>query len=270
MRKIFSFFLLIQLVLLASCCFDIGSKESKFRKRMLCARRVNNENSIRLLKNRAFCCPVLPAEINDISSARRWYYLKAAEIYPENEEVLAAIGQTYWEEAKFSDAIGYYRKANEVSPKNIQFHIAVITLERIDKRYDEALKAIETLSKPDFSGREKTVNYLQGKILYEKGDLDGARLLMEKSIAEAEKPKGDFYLGPTPYTMHDVYFYMAMITLKQKNSDPQKAHEYFLKYLSKEGHPDFVNMYQESLRQSAGDQEFLYEMVETGWTRTHQ
>lgn len=268
MKKITALLLFALALVQVSCCLDLGGREKRFKKRMLCARRVNNDNSIDILKKGAFCCPRLPSSANDISSARRYYYMKAAEVYPDRGEVLAAIGQTFWEEGRYGEASEYYGKAASACPEEPSYLIASITLERIEKRYDDAIASVGKLEKLNFSGKEKTAAYLKGKILYEKNELDAALNLLEGTLDGASPADGTFYLGPTPYTMKDVYFYLAMIQLRK--GERMKAHEYFLQYLSKEGHPDFVTLYQGWLKQSGGEQEFLYEMVEEGWTRTHQ
>jgi tetratricopeptide (TPR) repeat protein len=268
MKKAALFLLLLYITLLSGCCFDMGSKENRFKKRMLCARRVNNDYSISILKKRAFCCPQLPQEINDIYSARIWYYKQAADIDPQRDEAYAAIGQTYWLDEKFSDALVYYCKSAALVPDNVQYLVAVTSLERIGKDYEGALKTIGSIGNLNIPDKAKTVDYLKGKVLYDKGDISGAGELLTRAMTQAEAPGGTFYLAPTPYTMKDVYFYLAMISLKK--DDAQKAYEYFLKYLAKEGHPDFVNYYQDCLQKSGGDQTFLYEMIESGWTRTHQ
>lgn len=268
MKKIAVLLLSALALVQMSCCLDLGGREKRFRKRMLCARRVNNDNSIDILKKGAFCCPRLPSSANDISSARRYYYMKAAEIYPDRGEVLAAIGQTFWEEGRFGEASDYYGKATRACPDDPSYLIAAITLERIGKKYDDALASISRLEKMSFPGRDKAAAYLKGKILYEQNQPDAARELLEATLSGAGPADGTFYLGPTPYAMKDVFFYLAMIQLKK--GERMKAHEYFLQYLSKEGHPDFVSLYQGWLKQSGGEQDFLYEMVEEGWTRTHQ
>jgi len=268
MNKAAAFLMMLLAAIQFSCCLDVGSREKRFRKRMLCARRVNNDNSIRLLKNAAFCCPRLPSTVNDVSAARRYYYMEAAALCPDKDEALDAVAQTFWDEDRFTEALDYYARALKLSPSNVKYRIAVVTMQRVLKMYPEALASIADLEKIPFEGREKTVNYLKGKVLYERGDLDASQKLLEATLPEAESQKGTFYLGPTPFTMKDVFFYLAMIRLKK--NEPQKAHEYFLEYLSKEGHPDFVSRYTDYLRESGGEQDFLYGMVEDGWTRTHQ
>ncbi len=268
MNRARAIILLFLLISASSCCLDMGGKEKRYRKNMLCARRVNNDNAMFLLKKGAFCCPHLPPGVSDISSARRFYYMKASEIFPERDEPVEAIARTFWEEGLHVEALGYYEKALGLSPGNINDLVAVITLRRICGKFDQAIETLSPLEKADFEGKKKSIDYLRGKIVYEQGDLGRARELFSNALDEIEKNDGSYYLGPTPFTMKDIYFYMALIELKGR--EPQKAHEYFLKYLSKEGHPDFVSTYQECLKQSGGEQEFLYGLVEERWARTHQ
>jgi len=260
--------LLLMLMLASSCCVDFGGKEKRYKKMMLCARRVNNDNSIMILKKGSFCCPRLPSHVNDISSARRFYYMKAAEIFPERDEAFEAVGRTFWEEGRHAEALEYYEKALGLSPGNINDLVAVATLRRTCGKLDEALETLSLLEKTEFREKSKSLAYLRGKVVYEQGDTRKAKELFENALGDIEKGGGSFYIGPTPYTMKDIYFYLAQIELKQ--NEPQKAHELFLKYLAEEGHPDFVSTYQECLRQSAGEQEFLYGLVEERWARTHQ
>ena len=260
--------LLALLMFVSSCCFDIGGKEKRYKKMMLCARRVNNDNSILILKKGSFCCPRLPSHVTDISSARRFYYMKAAEIFPERDEPFEAIGRTFWEEGRHAEALEYFERALVLSPRNISDLVAVATLRRACGKLNEALEILSLLERTEFVEKNKSLAYLRGKVVYEQGDIRKARELFESALSDIEKGGQSFYIGPTPYTMKDIYFYLAQIELKE--NEPQKAHEFFLRYLAEEGHPDFVSTYQECLKQSAGEQEFLYGLVEERWTRTHQ
>lgn len=264
-KKFFLFFLIISLV---SCCFDFGSKDKRFKKRVLCAQRVNNENSIRILKEGAFCCPKLPVDVKDITTAKIFYYKKALEIDPQRVDGWEGLAQTCWDGAKYKEAIDYFEKALSLSKNNIRYEIAIISLLRITKDYDKALKHLEELKKIDFVEKERTISYLMGKILYEKGEIKEAISLLEKAKEIYEKQELSHFLSESPYSMDDVYFYLAQCYLKL--GDAQKAHQTFLIYLQKEKHPYFVKLYNELLKETFGEQTLLYDQIESHWTRTNQ
>jgi len=99
-------------------------------------------------------------------------------------------------------------------------------------------------------------------------DIDGATKLLEKSRDCYEGEDNSHFLSGTPYTINDIYFYLAQCYLK--NGDAQKAHQCFLIYFQKERHPDFVTIYQKALEETGGEQLLLYDEIEDLWTRTHQ
>ena len=250
------------------CCLDLGNKETKFKKRVLCAHRVNNDNSLYILKNGAFCCPKLPEEINDITSAKAFYFKKALEIDPKRVDGWASLGQTYWDGFRFKEAAESFKKALELSPKTTTFIVALNSLYRITGQFDESQKYLDLLESLDFQDKEKTISYLRGKLLYEKKEYDTAQKNLEraKELLETESPS--HFLSNTPYTINDVYFYLAQIYLKK--NELQKAHTHFLIYLEKERHPDFVAIYQKALDETAGEQILLYDDIEEKWAKTRQ
>ncbi|MCX7829865.1 MAG: tetratricopeptide repeat protein, partial [Acidobacteria bacterium] len=250
------------------CCLDLGDKEKKFKKRVLCAHRVNNENSLYILKNGAFCCPKLPSEVNDLTSARAFYLKKALEIDPERVDGWASLGQTYWDGWKFNEAIDSFKKALELSPNSVSFIIALNSLCRITKKFDESQKYLDLLKKSDFQDKEKTISYLEGKLLYERKDYDGALKSLERAKALLETESPSHFLSNSPYTINDIYFYLAQIYFKK--NELQKAHNHFLIFLEKERHPDFVDIYQKSLQETAGEQALLYDDIEEKWAKTRQ
>jgi tetratricopeptide (TPR) repeat protein len=260
--------LFVCLLSLFSCCLDYGSKEKKFKKRVLCAQRVNNDNSLFILKNGAFCCPKLPPEVNDLTSAKIFYYKKALEIDNTRIDGWEALGETCWDGGRYKEGIEYFEKASELSPQNIRYKIAIVSLLRITKDYDKAMKKTDEMEKMNFIGKDKTLSYLKGKLLYEMKDIDGAMKLLEKSRERYEGEDNSHFLSGTPYTINDLYFYLAQCYLK--SGDPQKAHQYFLNYIQKERHPDFVGIYQKALEETGGEQLLLYDEIEDLWTRTHQ
>ncbi len=256
------------LFLFTGCCFDFGDKEKKFKKRVLCAHRVNNDNSLYILKNGAFCCPKLPEEINDLTSARAFYYKKALEIGPERVDGWASLGQTYWDGWKFKEAIEAYKMAQKLSPNTISFIIALNSLCRITKDFKGSEEYLSLLQKIDFPDKEKTVCYLKGKLLYEKKEYDESLKFLEKAKELLESKSPSHFLSNSPYTINDIYFYLAQLYLKK--NELQKAHEHFLVFIQKEQHPDFVDIYKKSLQETAGEQILLYDDIEDKWARTHQ
>lgn len=264
--KIAAIFFLLFLIL--GCCFDFGDREKKFKKRVLCAHRVNNENSLYILKNGAFCCPKLPADINDLTSARAFYLKKALEIDPQRVDGWASLGQTYWDGWRFKEAIESYKKAFELSPDTISFIIALNSLCRIVGDFKESEKYLSLLEKKDFPDKEKTVSYLKGKLLYEEKNYDEALKKLERAKELLENKSPSHFLSNTPYTINDIYFYLAQLYLKK--NEPQKAHEHFLVFIQKERHPDFVDIYTKSLQDTAGEQLLLYDEIEEKWAKTRQ
>lgn len=268
MGKRISILVFFLVVLSFGCCLDLGNKEKKFKKRVLCAHRVNNDNSLYILKNGAFCCPKLPQEINDLTSAKAFYFQKALEIDPQRADGWASLGQTYWDGLRFKEAADSFKKALDLSPKTITFIVALNSLYRIMGQFDESQKYLNLLESLDFQDKEKTISYLKGKLLYEEKEYDEALKNFGKAKDLLEKENPSHFLSNTPYTINDLYFYLAQIYLKKK--ELQKAHTHFLIFLEKEKHPDFVAIYQKSLDETAGEQILLYDDIEEKWAKTRQ
>lgn len=268
MERKTSFLIYILIILTLGCCLDVGNKEKKFKKRILCAHRVNNDNSLYILKNGAFCCPKLPQEIKDITSAKAFYLKKALEIDPERVDGWAALGQTYWDGFLFNEAIEPFKKALELSPNSISYTIALTSLYRITKNFDESEKYILLLESIDFPDKDKTVSYLKGKLLYEGKNYDESLKYFEKAKELLENESSSHFLSNTPYTINDLYFYLAQLYFKK--NELQKAHENFLIYIQKERHPVFGAIYEKALEETAGEQILLYDEIEEKWARMHQ
>lgn len=263
------FYLLPFIIVLNGCCFKpFEKKENKFKRMVLCSRRVNNDNSLRVLKEGAFCCPKLDKNINDLTDARVFYLKKALEVDPQRVDGWESLGQTYWDDYRFKDAIISFKKAEELAPKKISILIALSSLYRIIKEFDNSYFYIEKIEKCDDPQKEMVMAYLKGKLFYEKGDYDSSlkELLKVKEMVEGEMPS--HFLGNSPYNSNDLYFYLAQIYLKKNEN--QKAHEMFLKYLERERHPDFVETYKKALEETGGEQILLYDEIEKYWTRPRQ
>jgi len=70
------------------------------------------------------------------------------------------LGETCWDGGRYKEAIEYFEKASELNPQNIRYKIAIVSLLRITKDYDKALKKLMRW-KNQLHRKGKTLSYLK-------------------------------------------------------------------------------------------------------------
>ncbi len=249
------------------CCRLFQSDEERYRKALECSERLTSDKSVEILRDGYQCCAPLPETVRDREAAKRFYLEEARALKPAAPEPDAAIGLSYWEGGQFEQALGAYREAARKSSRPFAYRVAVVTMLRLTGRYDEALAEIASLRRLRGVDAEKVADYLQGRVLYEQGRLPEAAVAFQRALAGAEKT-GSF-LGPSPYTMQDAWFYTAQI--RRKTGDPLGGHEAFKAYLAAMHNPEFQTWYANTLLPRHGaDQAGLYDAIEENWVRERQ
>ncbi|MEJ2368035.1 MAG: hypothetical protein P8Z49_06740 [Acidobacteriota bacterium] len=257
---------LILLSLSVGCCSTFGSKTREYNRLMECATRITSNRSIYILKRGMFCCPKLPKDTVSMAAARRFYYLKAMKVAPKRAEPVGGVADSYWDEENYAAALPYYQKAAGLSPHPLRYIIGEISMYRLLGKWDRALDRIKTLRQSGHPGWFKIADYLEARILYDRGKPQEAGPLFQKAIRASEKT--GINLGNTPYTMTDAWFYMAQIRLKAGH--PQEAYNEFKMYLSKQHDPYFLEYYNYWVKRLGKDQKTFYDKLEQNWVRIRQ
>jgi len=254
------------LLALGGCCGAFQSKAEHYKKEMDCATRLTDERSIQILQKGMFCCEPLPSKLTTLPAARRFYLLRAWALRPESDEPPAAIAQTYWDEGNYKEALRYFDAARTRTARPLADVIGEVTMYRLMRDYPPAMAWIRWIRTQKGIDGDKIADYLTGRILYDEGNYAEAAKYFQSAIARSEK--GSDFLGDTPYTMRDAWFYMAQI--KRKEGDLMGGHEEFVAFLKKMSNPDFQLFYAYWLPRLGKDEGALFDKIEKDWVHIRQ
>lgn len=249
-----------------ACCGAFQSKEDRYKKEMECALRVTDEKSIEILQRGMFCCEKLPAEVKTLPEARRFYLLRAAAQDPKNPDPVLQIARSYWDDHDYKQALDFFARAKDLSPKPLTAVIGEITMLRLTKDWTQANGLVQWVRDQKAIDSQKVGDYLEARILYDQGKYAEAKPLFESALNRS-KSDGDA-LGDTPYTMKDAYLYLAQIKLKA--GDAQGAYGDFKLFLQKMSNPDFQLFYKYWVEKLGNDQPALYDKIESDWASWRQ
>jgi len=258
---------LIGILVLVGCCGAWKSNSAKYKKQMECATRVTDETSIKILKSGNFCCPALPKDIESVAEARRFYLLRAWGYDPSSPEPPMRIAQSYWEQQDYHKALLYFDAARaRTKGAPIEAVIGEITMYRLLHQFKPGYAWIRWLERQKDIDAVKVCDYLGARYLYDQGKEQEAEPLFEAALKRAEK--GDYTLAVQPYSMKDVWFYLAQIKLNA--GDPQGAYKDFLAYLKLMSDPNFQTFYNYWLPRLGSQQKEFYAKIEHDWVWMRQ
>ncbi len=266
-RKRASAAALIGTLVLVGCCGAWKSNSAKYKKQMECATRVTDETSIKILKSGNFCCPALPKDIESVATAQRFYLLRAWGYNPSSPEPPMRIAQSYWEQQNYQQALLYFDAARaRTQGAPIEAVIGEISMYRLLHQFKPGYAWIQWLEHQKGIDAVKVGDYLRARYLYDQGKENEAEPLFKAALKRAEK--GDYMLAVQPYTMKDVWFYLAQIKLNA--GDPQGAYKDFVTYLKLMSDPDFQMFYNYWMPRLGREQKEFYAKIEHDWVWMRQ
>ncbi|GEM_PF-4102826 len=163
-------------------------------------------------------------KIIDYDHAREWFY-KAISINPHYADAYLGIGDIYYINHQFNQAIMYYRRLLKIAPEHINAYMRIADIHTINGNYQGAIAMYEKLTNINLSikmnNKENIQVYISMANLYDKMHLN------QKAIEILQRL---IVTSVTARSIPDVYYNLGIYTYQGNNYDD--AAQYFRNALS--------------------------------------